>query len=114
MNSNNRLADIGVVGLAVMGQNLALNMNDTGFMFAVYNRTASKVDDFMCGPAKDTLIIACHKLKSFIEALQTLRRVMLMVKAGNAVEFSFVRSMHRVGSSYLFVSTRCCHPPANF
>ena len=55
----NTKADIGVVGLAVMGQNLVLNMNDKGFKVAVYNRTTSKVDEFLEGPAKDTNIIGC-------------------------------------------------------
>nr|WP_247869980.1 decarboxylating NADP(+)-dependent phosphogluconate dehydrogenase [Methylophaga sp. SB9B] len=79
-------ADIGVVGLAVMGQNLVLNMNDKGFKVAVYNRTTSKVDEFLEGPAKDTNIIGCHDLKKFVESLQIPRRVMLMVKAGPVVD----------------------------
>lgn len=79
-------ADIGLVGLAVMGQNLVLNMNDKGFTVAVYNRTTSKVDAFMQGPAKDTNVIGCHDLKSFVETLKAPRRVMLMVKAGPVVD----------------------------
>jgi len=79
-------ADIGLVGLAVMGQNLVLNMNDKGFTVAVYNRTTSKVDEFMQGPAKDTNVIGCHDLKSFVETLKAPRRVMLMVKAGPVVD----------------------------
>lgn len=79
-------ADIGVIGLAVMGQNLALNMNDHGFTVAVFNRTTSKVDDFLNGPAKGTKIIGTHKLEEFIKALKRPRRVMLMVKAGDPVD----------------------------
>lgn len=79
-------ADIGLVGLAVMGQNLVLNMNDKGFTVAVYNRTTSKVDEFIQGPAKDTNVIGCHDLKSFVETLKAPRRVMLMVKAGPVVD----------------------------
>lgn len=79
-------ADIGLVGLAVMGQNLVLNMNDNGFTVAVYNRTISKVDEFMDGPAKGTNIIGCHDLKGFVESLKIPRRVMLMVKAGPVVD----------------------------
>ncbi|HDY85185.1 MAG TPA: decarboxylating NADP(+)-dependent phosphogluconate dehydrogenase, partial [Methylophaga sp.] len=79
-------ADIGLVGLAVMGQNLVLNMNDHGFTVAVYNRTTSKVDDFLEGPAKGTTIIGCYDLKSFVESLKAPRRIMLMVKAGPAVD----------------------------
>jgi 6-phosphogluconate dehydrogenase len=79
-------ADIGLVGLAVMGQNLVLNMNDHGFTVAVYNRTTSKVDEFLEGPAKGTSIIGCHDLKTFVESLKAPRRIMLMVKAGPAVD----------------------------
>jgi len=80
-------ADIGLIGLAVMGQNLVLNMNDHGFAVAVFNRTVSKVDDFVAGPAagRDT-IIATHSLEEFAAALKKPRRVMLMVKAGQAVD----------------------------
>ena len=83
---NSVKADIGLVGLAVMGQNLVLNMNDNGFTVAVYNRTSSKVDEFMDGPAKGTNIIGCHDLKGFVESLKIPRRVMLMVKAGPVVD----------------------------
>jgi 6-phosphogluconate dehydrogenase len=79
-------ADIGLVGLAVMGQNLVLNMNDKGFTVSVYNRTTSKVDEFLEGPAKDTNVIGFHDLKSFVESLKSPRRVMLMVKAGPVVD----------------------------
>lgn len=79
-------ADIGLIGLAVMGQNLVLNMNDHGFKVAVFNRTTSKVDEFMEGPAKGTEIIGTHSLKEFISTLKRPRKVMLMVKAGAAVD----------------------------
>ena len=80
-------ADIGVIGMAVMGQNLVLNMNDKGFTVAVFNRTVSKVDDFVKGPGagRDT-ILACHSLEEFMSALKQPRRMMLMVKAGPAVD----------------------------
>jgi len=81
-----KLADIGLVGLAVMGQNLVLNMNDHGFTVAVYNRTTSKVDEFLAGPAKGTKIIGCYDLKTFVESLKSPRRIMLMVKAGPVVD----------------------------
>lgn len=80
------MADIGLIGLAVMGQNLVLNMNDKGFSVAVYNRTTSKVDAFLDGPAKDTRIMGFHDLKRFVAALKVPRRVMLMVKAGPVVD----------------------------
>lgn len=79
-------ADIGLVGLAVMGQNLVLNMNDKGFTVAVYNRTTSKVDEFLAGPAKGTNILGFHDLKTFVDSLKAPRRVMLMVKAGPVVD----------------------------
>lgn len=79
-------ADIGLIGLAVMGQNLALNMNDHGFVVAVFNRTVSKVDEFMKGPAKGSKIIGTHSLEEFFRTLKKPRRVMLMVKAGDPVD----------------------------
>lgn len=82
-------ADIGLIGLAVMGQNLVLNMNDHGFVVAVFNRTVSKVDEFLQGPAKGTKVIGTHSLKELISVLKRPRRVMLMVKAGDAVD-SFI------------------------
>lgn len=79
-------ANIGLIGLAVMGQNLVLNMNDHGFKVAVYNRTTSKVDDFIDGPAKGTEIIGSHSLEQLVDNLEAPRRVMLMVKAGDVVD----------------------------
>ncbi|MFZ0564793.1 MAG: decarboxylating NADP(+)-dependent phosphogluconate dehydrogenase [Chlamydiales bacterium] len=79
-------ADIGLIGLAVMGQNLVLNMNDHGYTVAVFNRTISKVDDFLAGPAQGTHVIGCHTLNEFIQKLKRPRKVMLMVKAGDPVD----------------------------
>lgn len=79
-------ADIGLIGLAVMGQNLVLNMNDHGYVVAVYNRTTSKVTEFIEGPAKGTNIIGTLSLEEFVKTLKRPRRVMLMVKAGEAVD----------------------------
>ncbi len=80
-------ADIGLIGLAVMGQNLVLNMNDHGFTVAVFNRTVSKVDDFKAGDAKDRdTIIGTHSIEEFTAALKKPRRIMLLVKAGEAVD----------------------------
>jgi len=79
-------ADIGLIGLAVMGQNLVLNMNDHGYTVAVYNRTVSKVDDFINGDARDTRVIGTHSVEELISVLKRPRRVMLMVKAGQAVD----------------------------
>ena len=79
-------ADIGLIGLAVMGQNLVLNMNDHGFKVAVFNRTLSKVDDFLKNGAKGTQVIGVHSLEELVSSLIKPRRVMLMVQAGKPVD----------------------------
>jgi len=79
-------ADFGLIGLAVMGQNLVLNINDHGWKVAVYNRTTSKVDDFLSGPAKNTQVVGTHSLEEFFKTLKRPRKVMFMVKAGGPVD----------------------------
>ena len=79
-------ADIGIIGLAVMGENLVLNMEAHGFTVAVYNRTVSKVDDFTRGRASGKSIIGTHSVDEFCATLKRPRKVMLMVKAGAAVD----------------------------
>jgi 6-phosphogluconate dehydrogenase len=79
-------ADIAVIGLAVMGQNLILNMNDHGFTVAAFNRTVSKVDDFLNKEAKGTHVVGAHSVEEMVALLKKPRRVMLMVKAGKAVD----------------------------
>lgn len=78
--------DIGVIGLAVMGQNLILNMNDHGFKVVAHNRTAAKVDEFLEGPAKGTNIVGAYTLQELVDKLATPRKVMLMVRAGQVVD----------------------------
>ncbi len=78
--------DIGLIGLAVMGQNLVLNMNDHGFKVAVFNRTVSKVDDFLANEAKGTQVAGAHSIEELTSLLKRPRRVMLMVKAGDTVD----------------------------
>ena len=78
--------DIGLIGLAVMGQNLILNMADHGFRVAAYNRTTSKVDDFVAGPAQGKSIAGCRSLEEFVQSLKKPRIAMLMVKAGDPVK----------------------------
>ena len=79
-------ADIGLIGLAVMGQNLVLNMDDHDYTVAVFNRTVSKVDDFLNGSAKGTKIIGTHSIEELAASLKRPRRVMLLVKAGEAFD----------------------------
>ena len=79
-------ANIGLIGLAVMGQNLVLNMEDHGYKVAVYNRTVSKVDDFLAGEAKGRKIAGAHSLEELVGLLAKPRKVMLMVKAGQPVD----------------------------
>src|SRR5512135_2952274 len=79
-------ADIAVIGLAVMGQNLILNMNDHGFTVVAFNRTVAKVDEFLAKEAKDTKIIGAHSIEEMVGLLKRPRRVMLMVKAGKPVD----------------------------
>jgi 6-phosphogluconate dehydrogenase len=79
-------ADIGLIGLAVMGQNLVLNMEDHGYTVAVFNRTAAKTDEFLKGPAKGKRILGFHELKDFVASLKRPKRIMLMVKAGDPVD----------------------------
>ncbi len=79
-------ADIGVVGLAVMGENLILNMASKGFTVACFNRTTSKVDSFVEGRAAGQAIIGCHSVEELIGALKRPRKIMCMIKAGSAVD----------------------------
>ncbi|MCL2800869.1 MAG: decarboxylating NADP(+)-dependent phosphogluconate dehydrogenase [Treponema sp.] len=79
-------SDIGLIGLAVMGENLVLNLESKGFSVAVYNRTTSKVDEFVNGRGKGKKITGCHNLSDFAAALSTPRKAMIMVKAGSAVD----------------------------
>ena len=79
-------ADIALIGLAVMGQNLILNMNDHGFTVVAYNRTVSKVDDFINDEAKDTNVIGAHSIEEMVGHLKRPRRVMMLVKAGQPVD----------------------------
>src|SRR5580700_5400000 len=78
--------DIGLIGLAVMGQNLVLNMNDHGYRVAVFNRTVSKVDDFVAHEAAGTQVVGTHSIEELAQVLKKPRRVMLMVKAGDTVD----------------------------
>ncbi len=79
-------ADIGLIGLAVMGENLVLNMERNGFTVAVYNRTIDKVDKFIHGRGKDKKFIGAHSIEEFVASLERPRKVMMLVKAGKPVD----------------------------
>ena len=78
--------NFGLIGLAVMGENLALNVESRGFSVAVYNRTAAKTDDFMALRAPGKNIVAAKTLTEFVDALETPRRILVMVQAGKPVD----------------------------
>jgi 6-phosphogluconate dehydrogenase len=86
MENNTPLGDIGLIGLAVMGQNLVLNMNDHGYTVVVYNRTTSKVDEFLANEAKGTNVQGAHSIQELVAKLKRPRRVMMLVKAGQPVD----------------------------
>lgn len=79
-------SDIGLIGLAVMGENLVLNMESKGFTVSVYNRTVLKVDTFINSKAKGKNIFGAHSLEEFVHSLESPRKIMLMIKAGEAVD----------------------------
>src|SRR5437763_284799 len=78
--------DIALIGLAVMGQNLILNMNDHGFTVVAFNRTVAKVDEFVANEARGTKVISAHSLQEMVSLLKKPRRVMLMVKSAAPVD----------------------------
>ena len=80
------VADIALIGLAVMGQNIILNMNDHGFVVCAFNRTVQKVDDFLSNEAKGTNVVGATSMEDMVAKLKKPRRVMLLVKAGSAVD----------------------------
>ncbi|XP_014256847.1 6-phosphogluconate dehydrogenase, decarboxylating [Cimex lectularius] len=80
------VADIGLIGLAVMGQNLILNMNDHGFVVCAYNRTTEKVNHFLKNEAKGTSVVGASSLQELVDKLKTPRRIMMLIKAGSGVD----------------------------
>ena len=79
-------ADIGLIGLAVMGENLVLNLESKGYRVSVYNRSTDKVDSFIAGRAKGKNIVGTHSLAELVDTLSRPRTVMMMVKAGTPVD----------------------------
>src|SRR6476469_4928603 len=86
MATSPNTADIGLIGLAVMGENLVLNMESHGFTVAVFNRTTSKVDEFLAGRGKGKKFVGAHTPKELVAALKKPRKVMMLVKAGSPVD----------------------------
>ena len=82
----NKLSDIGLIGLAVMGENLVLNMESKGFRVSVFNRSIQKVDDFLSGRASGKNIVGAHSIEELVGTLERPRKVMIMIKAGDAVD----------------------------
>ncbi len=83
---NDAVADIGLIGLAVMGENLALNLESRGLEVAVYNRTAARVDAFMAGRAKGKHFVGARSVQELVAALKRPRKILMLVKAGAAVD----------------------------
>src|SRR6266849_1471346 len=105
------LADIGLVGLAVMGENLVLNMESRGFTVAVTNRTVYKVDQFISGRAQGKHVVGFHALPEIVRSLKTPRRVMLMVKAGSAVDDLIEQLVPLLDKGYIVIDGGNSHFP---
>ncbi|HMP05436.1 MAG TPA: decarboxylating NADP(+)-dependent phosphogluconate dehydrogenase [Lacipirellulaceae bacterium] len=84
--SNAELCDFGLIGLAVMGENLALNVESRGYCVAVFNRTTSKVDEFIAGRARGKNFVGCQSVEELVKSLARPRKIMMMVQAGPAVD----------------------------
>ena len=110
--SNGKKADIGLIGLAVMGQNLVLNMNDHGYSVAVFNRTYAKTEDFLKGPAagRDS-IIGTESLEELVGSLTNPRKVMMMVKAGDVVDLWIDRLMPLLDAGDVIIDGGNSHFP---
>jgi len=103
--------NLGMIGLAVMGQNLALNIESKGFSVAVYNRTAARTEEFMAGPAKGRNIKAAYSIEEFVAALARPRMVMLMVKAGAPVDEFIAHLMPHLAKGDLIIDGGNSHFP---
>lgn len=79
-------SDLGLIGLAVMGENLVMNMESKGFTVSVFNRTTEKVERFVNGRAKGKNIVGCYSLQQLVDSLEKPRKVMMMIKAGKPVD----------------------------
>lgn len=104
-------ADIGLIGLAVMGENLAMNMESKGFTVAVYNRTVNKVERFISGRAANKNIIGCRSLEEFVKSLKKPRKIFMMVKAGQAVDDMIVQLLPLTEKGDIFIDGGNSHFP---
>jgi 6-phosphogluconate dehydrogenase len=104
-------ADIGLVGLAVMGENLVLNMESKGFTCSVYNRTVDKVDAFMNGRGKGKKFIGAHSIQELVQSLKGPRKIMLMVKAGKPVDDFIELLLPHLGKGDIIIDGGNSHFP---
>lgn len=104
-------ANIGLIGLAVMGENLVMNMESKGFTVAVYNRSTEKVDNFVNGRAAGKKIIGCHSLEELRDHLEPPRKVFMMVKAGQAVDDLIEKLLHVLEKGDIIIDGGNSHFP---
>ncbi|XP_044724856.1 NAD binding domain of 6-phosphogluconate dehydrogenase [Hirsutella rhossiliensis] len=104
-------ADLGLIGLAVMGQNLIMNMADHGFTICAFNRTVSKVDRFLENEAKGKSIVGAHTIEEFVSKLKSPRRVMLLVQAGSAVDDWIAKLLPLLSSGDIIIDGGNSHYP---
>ncbi len=104
-------ADIGLIGLAVMGENLVLNMESKGFTVAVFNRTVAKVDKFTAGRGAGKNFIGCHSIEEFCASLERPRKVMMLVKAGDAVDHFIEQVMPHLEAGDIIIDGGNSHYP---
>lgn len=104
-------SDIGLIGLAVMGENLVMNMESKGFSVSVYNRTADKVKNFIEGRAKGKNIVGTYSLNELISTLKKPRKVMMMIKAGSAVDDMIERLIPLLESGDIIIDGGNSHFP---
>jgi 6-phosphogluconate dehydrogenase len=105
------LADIGLIGLAVMGENLVLNMESKGFRVAVFNRTVEKVDKFIAGRGAGKNFIGAHSIEELVKSLKRPRKVMMLVKAGQAVDDFIEQIMPYLGPGDIIIDGGNTHFP---
>lgn len=96
-------ADVGLIGLAVMGENLVLNMERNGFSIAVFNRTIEKVDKFINGRARDKNIVGTHSIEELVQSLKRPRKIMVLVKAGKPVDAFIEKLIPRLEESDIII-----------